>query len=90
LPSCTAATSTGYIDPIIARGRPVEASRVFEDFRAALRWAVGRGDLDHNPIDGMAKPSASRPRERVLSNDEIARYGTGCRLRWRGRSLASG
>jgi hypothetical protein len=28
------------VDPIIARGRPVEASRVFEDFRAALRWAV--------------------------------------------------
>jgi integrase len=65
------------VDPIMARGRPVEASRVFEDFRAALRWAVKRGDLDHNPIDGMAKPSASRPRERVLSNDEIAALWAG-------------
>jgi integrase len=65
------------IDPIVARSRPVEASRVFEDFRAAIRWAVARGDLDHNPIDGMPKPTASRPRERVLNDDEIAALWNG-------------
>jgi integrase len=36
-----------------------------------LRWAVSRGDLDHNPIEGMRKPQGSKPRERVLSDDEI-------------------
>ena len=36
-----------------------------------LRWAVARGDLDHNPIDGMRKPPGSKPRERVLSDEEI-------------------
>jgi integrase len=45
--------------------------RAFEDLRAMLRWAVGRGDLDHNPIDGMRKPPGSKPRERVLSDEEI-------------------
>jgi len=59
------------VDPVIARGRLVEASRVFEDFRAVVRWGVARGDLDSNPIDGMSKPSAGAPRERVLSDDEI-------------------
>jgi integrase len=36
-----------------------------------LRWAVSRGDLDHNPIEGMRKPPGSKPRERVLSDEEI-------------------
>ena len=59
------------VDPVIARGRMVEASRVFEDLRAVLRWSVARGDLDNNPMEGMSKPSASAPRERVLNDDEI-------------------
>ena len=42
-----------------------------------MRWAVARGDLDHNPFDGMKKPAGSTPRERALSDDEI-------RLVWNG------
>ena len=59
------------VDPITKRGSPIEAARAFEDLRAMLRWAVNRGDLDHNPIDGMKKPATSKPRERVLSDDEV-------------------
>jgi integrase len=59
------------VDPITKRGSPIEATRAFEDLRAMLRWAVNRGDLDHNPIGGMKKPATSKPRERVLSDDEI-------------------
>jgi integrase len=59
------------VDPVLKRRSRVEAGRVFEDLRAMLRWAVGRGDLDHNPMDGMKKPAASKPRERILSEDEI-------------------
>jgi integrase len=71
------------VDPILKRKSPVEAARVFEDLRALLRWAVARGDLDRNPMDGMKKPATSQPRERVLSDDEI-------RILWNGlpRSLA--
>jgi integrase len=59
------------LDLILARGRKTQARLVFQDMRAVLRWAVGRGDLDHNPIEGMERPSSEKPRERVLSDDEI-------------------
>ena len=59
------------VDPVLARGAPREAGCVFEDFRAVVRWAVKRGDLDRNPFDGMEKPAGSKPRERTLSDDEI-------------------
>jgi integrase len=58
-------------DPIVARGSAAEASRVFEDVRAMIRWAVEHEYLDANPIDGMAKPGGSKPRERCLDDDEI-------------------
>jgi integrase len=59
------------VDPILGRGRPVEASHCFEDLRALVRWGVRRGDLDHNVTDGMRKPHQSQPRERALSDEEI-------------------
>src|SRR6516225_9918603 len=54
-----------------AKSAPIAARRVFEDLRAMVRWAVARGDLDHNPIDGMKGPPTSKPQERVLTDDEI-------------------
>ena len=54
-----------------AKSAPIAARRVFEDLRAMIRWAVARGDLDHNPIEGMKGPPASKPRQRALSDDEI-------------------
>jgi len=62
--------ATRVVDAITRRGAPVEAMRAFEDLRAMLRWAVARGDLDHNPIEGMRKPPGSKPRTRVLSDDD--------------------
>ena len=56
---------------IDGKSAPISARRIFEDVRAMVRWAVSRGDLDHNPIDGMQGPPISKPRTRVLSDDEI-------------------
>jgi integrase len=64
------------VDPVLKRECPVEAGRVFEDVRAVLRWAVARGDLNHNPMEGMRKPNHSVPRDRVLTDDEIAKLWT--------------
>ncbi|MGA7545915.1 MAG: integrase arm-type DNA-binding domain-containing protein, partial [Methyloceanibacter sp.] len=61
-----------FIDPIIERGSPIAARRIFDDFRALVNWAIARGDLDHNPLAGMKPPATSKPRERVLDDDEIA------------------
>ena len=60
------------LDAIVERGKPTMARIVFQDLRAMLRWAVGRGDLDRSPLEGAITPSAEKPRERVLSEEEIA------------------
>ena len=59
------------VDPIVRRGRLAEACRVFEDLRSIMRWALARGDLDRNPIEGMKKPAALQARTRVLNDEEI-------------------
>ena len=59
------------LDPIVERGSATESVKVFKDFRAAVRWGVKRGDLDHDPMQGMDAPAKEGKRERVLSEDEI-------------------
>jgi integrase len=56
---------------IDAKSAPIAARKVFEDVRAMVRWAVARGDLDHNPIDGLRGPPVSKVRTRVLTDHEI-------------------
>jgi integrase len=58
-------------DAILKRGRKIEATRVFEDARAMIKWAVENEYLDANPIDGMRKPAEATSRNRVLSDDEV-------------------
>jgi integrase len=62
---------TKVIDAVKDRGAAVEANRVFEDVRAMIRWARGRGDLDKNLVEGMTKPTEAVDRDRVLSPEEI-------------------
>ena len=58
-------------DAMLRRGVKVEATRVFEDVRGAIRWAMQQEYLDANPLDGMNKPAEVTARDRVLSDDEI-------------------
>jgi integrase len=60
------------IDAINERGAPGTALKTFKYMRAALRWGVARGDLDHNPIEGMKQPGKEGVKDRVLSAEEIA------------------
>jgi integrase len=64
------------LDQIMGRGRPIETNRVFGDVRAMLRWAVARGDLDRDPVQGMDAPSPARSRDRVLSDAEVKQLWT--------------
>jgi integrase len=59
------------------RDAPVEANRVFEDMRAMVRWARGRGDLDENLTEGMKAPAETAERDRVLSPHEIRAFWHG-------------
>jgi integrase len=61
------------LDHLVARGCSTEVVRVFQDMRALFRWAVARGDMDRSPMDGMRMPTPPRPRERVLTDAEIAK-----------------
>jgi integrase len=68
---------TKCIDKVKDRGAGVEANRVFEDVRAMIKWARGRGDLDSNLAEGMRPPTETTGRERVLTDDEIrSMWGT--------------
>ncbi|MFD9896890.1 tyrosine-type recombinase/integrase [Mesorhizobium sp. NPDC059025] len=62
---------TKAIDAVKDRGADVEANRLFEDVRAMIRWARGRGDLEQNLVEGMRKPTETVERDRVLSADDI-------------------
>ncbi|MER9281333.1 tyrosine-type recombinase/integrase [Mesorhizobium sp. M0522] len=62
---------TKCIDTVKDRGAHIEANRLFEDVRAMVRWARGRGDLDSNLVEGMRRPTETTERDRVLSDDEI-------------------
>lgn len=62
---------TRCIDKVKDRGAGTEANKVFEDMRAMIRWARGRGDLDENLTEGMKRPTETVERDRLLSSDEI-------------------
>lgn len=62
---------TRCIDAVKDRGAGLEANRVFEDVRAMLRWAHGRGDIDGLLTLGMRKPTGTEPRDRALMPEEV-------------------
>lgn len=64
------------IDRIIDRDAPRQASVTYAHLRNLFRWAVGRGYLETNPMEGLPKPKSNNTRDRVLSEDEL-------RLLWR-------
>ena len=60
------------LDHINDRGAPQSERKVFGDIRSMLKWAVSRGDLEHDMMQGMKAPGVSPPRERFLTEEEIA------------------
>ena len=62
---------TKCIDAVVDRGAKVEANRIFEDLRARVRCARGRGDLDQNIMQGMRPPTEFVERDRYLTAEEI-------------------
>jgi integrase len=61
------------LDAVVGRDCPTEANLVYGDLRTMLRWALARGDVDRNPIDGMKAPGTPGSRDRVLNESEIRR-----------------
>jgi hypothetical protein len=63
------------LDTVLDRDAPQSAGKVFGDLRAMLRWAVERGYLDRDVLQGVKRPVASKPRERWLTKTKSAPCG---------------
>jgi integrase len=60
------------VEPIERAGKLVSARHTFAAIRGMLRWAVEHEYLAANPMEAMRGPEISAPRERVLTDAEIA------------------
>ena len=58
---------------ILARGTPSAANHAFFAVRAFFNWLADRKRVSVNPCAGITRPNAPEPRERVLSDVEVAR-----------------
>jgi integrase len=55
----------------IADTAPIHANRTLAYVKAFFKWAVGRGYLDSNPVQSMAKPSREVARDRTPTLGEL-------------------
>jgi integrase len=61
------------VSAIERRGAPVAANKALKSIKMFLRWSVGRAILDQSPAEGVPTPNKEVARDRVLSDDELAR-----------------
>ena len=61
------------VSAIEQRGAPVAANKTLKSIKTFLRWCVGRAILDQSPAEGVPLPAKGFARDRVLSDDELAR-----------------
>lgn len=66
------------LDGIVDRGSPVTANRLRAHLNTLFNWAKGRDIVQLNPLDGIKPPAPERPRDRVLSDDEIKLFWQAC------------
>jgi len=59
------------IDAITARGAEIQANRTLTRLRALFNWAIEKDRLAESPVARMKLPTKERPRDRVLSDDEL-------------------
>jgi len=56
----------------LEKAGPVAAARSRSTLSALFKWAMGKGYVDHNPVVGTINPDNGVPRDRVLSDHELA------------------
>jgi integrase len=58
----------------IAQRAPVMANRVLGKLRSLFNWAQSQEIVDANPCTRLPAPTQEKPRDRVLSTEEIRRF----------------
>lgn len=61
------------LDELVAQSGPSAANHAFAAVRRLFNWCVERGELSISPCAGLKPPAPTLSRERVLTDDEIAR-----------------
>jgi integrase len=59
------------LDRVVDEGAPIAANRVLAAVRKLFNWCVARDVLTASPCAGVKPPTAERPRDRVLTDDEL-------------------
>lgn len=59
------------VEAVADRGALVSADRSLGLVRAIFRWACGSGRLEHDPTIGLKRRATSKPKSRVLTDNEI-------------------
>ena len=62
----------------IRRSAPVSANRALAHLKHLMNWCVERGLIEISPIAGMKPVSKEKPRERLLSDDELRALWNAC------------
>ena len=62
----------------IHKSAPVSANRALAHLKHLMGWCVERCMIDANPIAGMKPLSKEKPRERVLSDEELGALWVAC------------
>ena len=76
--SLTKRDAIDLIDSITERGAPIHANRVLAKLRALFNWAVEKDRLAISPVAGMKPFTKERARDRVLDDEELRLFWTGC------------
>jgi site-specific recombinase XerD len=77
------------VESIADRGAPFRANRVLAYARRLLVWCTRRDLIPANPAAGVDKPTPEQHRDRVLSDQELARRVARRPSRWAGPSAPS-
>jgi integrase len=70
---------TAIVDRVLET--PSEAQHAFTAGKTFFRWAARRRYIRHSPVDGLVAPSKSVARDRVLTDEEVARVYSVARRR---------
>ena len=69
--SVSRAVVASHLREIAKKGAPT-ARQARSTLSAMYAWAIGEGLCETNPVDGTNKPDEGKPRDRVLSDPELA------------------
>jgi integrase len=61
------------VSEVVDRGAPVAANKILKVAKSFFGWCVGKGLLDRSPGEGIKPPTREVTRDRILSDEELAR-----------------